>query len=437
MNSITFLCFHAYPLFAPGTPAPIGGMETRAALLGRGLTSSGRWCVRFVVTDFGQARRTRHDEIAFDIYQPLHQRAWKNVHPRFAKRRWLPILNLDRRDLALLWQMPLTALFHLFPGWLFPAFWRRRPADIVCCIGNNRESAEVIADCKRTTSKTVLCLTSDADLSPSYKADAEGDNDYNTPNWMAHYALENADYIFVQTESQRQALAQRFGRHSEIIRNPVAIPEDAPARWPARDTRDTILWIGRADGFNKRPHLYLELARRCPDLPFLMIMNKTHADVFDAIQAERPANLTIIERVPHGEIWDYYRRARVFVSTSAYEGFPNTFLQCAVAGVPIASLAVDPENILTQHGCGLLADGDLTTLERHVRNLWQNADAAEEQAHTFHRYALRHHSLDSQIERFESLLQKVLTTPLKSRPLSWNSSPRQRFVRNPDRAGTV
>ena len=134
---------------------------------------------------------------------------------------------------------------------------------------------------------------------------------------------------------------------------------DDPARWPQRGARDFILWIGRSDTFHKQPLLLLELAKRCPDLPFLMIMNRTHVDVFEAMQAQRPANLTIVERVPHQEIWGYYRRARVFVSTSAYEGFPNTFLQCAVTGVPVASLAVDPEGILSRHGCGLLADGNL------------------------------------------------------------------------------
>jgi glycosyltransferase involved in cell wall biosynthesis len=427
--TVTLVCWNAYPLFEFSVPSPIGGMETRAALFARGLARSGRWQVRFVVNDYGQADTVCRQGITFDLYQPLHRRASRNVNPRFEKRRWFPTINLDMQDFALLWQMPFLVLYRLLPAWLYPIFWRRRPTRVVCCFGNNPIAAQVIADCYRLGIPTVLCIAADSDLAQEYRPNDCGINDYNTPNWMAYYALENADQVFVQTESQLRTLDKRFGRRGELIRNPVQIAADDPSRWPARGERDLILWIGRSDTFHKRPLLFLELAQRCPDLSFLMIVNKTHADVFDDLQAQRPPNLTIVERVPHAEIWDYYRRARVFVSTSAYEGFPNTFLQCAVAGVPVASLVVDPEGILSRHGCGLLADGSLDTLERHVRSLWSNAELAEHKALTFHRYALEHHGLDSQVERFESLLQKVLATPQRDPVLPWWRLPFRRFVR--------
>ena len=427
--AVTLVCWNAFPLFDHAVPSRIGGMETRAALFARGLAASGRWQVHFVVNDHGQRDMIRHEGINFHLYQPLHRRSSENVNPRFARRRWLPILNLDRRDLELLWQVPLLALYRLLPAWFYPIYWRRRPAQVVCCFGNNAISAQVIADCFRLGIRTVLFLAADSDVAADYHPEDRSLNDYGTPKWMAHYALETADHVFVQTESQLRALESRFDRRGELIRNPVEISVDDPVRWPARDARDLVLWIGRSDTFHKQPLLMLELAQRCPDLPFLMILNKTHADVFDAVQAQRPPNLTIVERVPHREIWDYYRRARVFVSTSAYEGFPNTFLQCAVAGVPVASLVVDPEEILSRHGCGLLADGSLDKLERDVRALWSDAALAERHALTFHRFTLEHHGWQSQVERFESLLLKAITAPLLSPPLPCWHRPRQRFVR--------
>lgn len=427
--TVTLVCWNAYPLFDHGAPSRIGGMETRAALFARGLARSGRWRVRFVVNDYGQPDTVTREGIVFDLYQPAHRRAARNAYPRFEKRRWLPIINLDRGDLALLWQVPLLALYRFLPAWFYPLFWRRRPTRAVCCFGNNALSAQVIADCARLGLPTVLCIAADSDLAPEYRPDDRGINDYNTPNWMAHYALENADHVFVQTESQLRALESRFGRRGELIRNPVDIAAGDPARWPVRGARDLVLWIGRSDTFHKQPLLMLELAQRCPDLPCLMILNKTHADVFDRVLAERPANLTVVERVPHGEIWDYYRRARVFVSTSAYEGFPNTFLQCAVAGVPVASLSVDPEGILSRHGCGLLAGGSLDALERQVRALWSDAELAERHAAAFHRYALDHHGLDSQIERFETLLRQAIEAPLSAPPLPWWRRPTRRMLR--------
>jgi glycosyltransferase involved in cell wall biosynthesis len=429
-RSIAVVCMHAYPLFDPAVKSAIGGMETRAALFARALAQSGRWRVRFVVTDFGQSKRTWQEGIVFDSYQPLHRRASDNVNPRFAKRKWFPILNLDRRDLALLWQIPLLALYRLLPALFFPLFWRRRRADVVCCFGNSGISAQVIADCRRLGIRTVLFIASDDDIAADYRPGNQELNDYNTPKWMPHYALENADRVFVQTADQARLLAERFGRQGEVIRNPVPVTADDPARWPPRQAREFVLWIGRADTFNKRPMLFLELARRCPEQAFLMIANRTHGrDVFSALQAERPPNLTVIERVPHSQIWDYYRRALAFVNTSLYEGFPNTFLQCAVSGVPVVSLNVDPEGIFSRHGCGLLARGATEELERAVRALCADPALAEQYARRFHSYALEHHSLDAQSHAFETLLRKAADGPLSSPRLPWWRLPRRRFVR--------
>lgn len=430
MPAVTLLCWNAYPLFDATVTMHVGGMETRAALFARGLAALGRWRVCCVVGDFGQPARTSFEGVEFRVYQRLHQRSAENVYPRFGKRRWFPIIKLDWRSAHLLWQLPVLVAFRLFPGCLFPLFWRRGRPSVVCCFGNNAVSAQTIADCRRIGVRTVLCIAADSDLSQEYRPGDRRLNDYNAPHWMCHYAIENADHIFVQTESQQRALEHRFGRSGELIRNPVRISEGDPAHWPRRDERDCILWIGRSDTFHKRPTLLLELARRCPELPFVMIVNRTHSDVFDALQAQRPANLTIIERVPHSEIWNHYRRARVFVSTSAYEGFPNTFLQCAAAGVPVASLDVDPEGILSRRGCGLYAGGNLDDLEGHVRTLWSDEALAERQALTFHRFALEHHGLDSQVQRFATLLERVIDAPLRYLPLPWCRLPGRRFVQH-------
>lgn len=217
--AVTLVCWNAYPLFNPSAPSRIGGMETRAALFARGLAASGRWRVRFVVNDYGQPDVVSHERIEFRLYQPWYLRASENVNPRFARRNWFPALNLDRRDWALLWQIPLLGLYRLLPAWPYPIFWRRRHAEVVCCFGNNAISAQVIADCSRLRIKTVLCIAADSDLAPNYLPGDRTLNDYSTPKWMAHYALENADHIFVQAESQQRALENRFGRSGELIRN--------------------------------------------------------------------------------------------------------------------------------------------------------------------------------------------------------------------------
>ena len=393
-------------------------MEIRAALFGRGLMQSGRWRTVFVVSDFGQAFTTRHEGIEFYIYQLTFRRYGRNIFPRFRKRKLFSRLNIDRQALELLWQIPLVVGWMTFPALAFPRFWRALGADIVCCFGSNSRTAEVIADCRRAGIKTILYLASDEDLSKDFRPGDDRKNPYGMPNWMGHYALINASAILVQTERQQQLLLERFGRHGEIIRNPVDVSPSDPESWPDRSTRNTILWIGRAEPYNKRPLHFLELARRCPELPFVMIANKTDADVFNTLLRERPDNLTIIERVPHSEIWDYYRHARVFVSTSVYEGFPNTFLQCAVAGVPIASLQVDPDGFLARHGCGICSDGNMAHLADSVRLFWKDAEIAERFAFNAHRHVLANHNAEGRIDEFAACIRRTMAAHWNNRSLT-------------------
>jgi glycosyltransferase involved in cell wall biosynthesis len=253
---------------------------------------------------------------------------------------------------------------------------------------------------------------------------------------MAWYAINTADFIMVQTERQRELLKDNFDRTGTVIKNPVAVSDDARRRWIKREEREFVLWVGRSDTFHKRPLLALDLARSCRELDVVMIVNRTNREVFEAIQRDRPANVRIVEHVPHDEIWDYYRRARVFISTSAYEGFPNTFLQAAVCGAPVVSLNVDPEEILASRGCGLLADGDFVRFVDYVKALWGNQALAESYANTFYEYVCDHHDLDVQVRRFESMLSRVIAAPAASVVPGCRRKPFSRFVARTEQSST-
>jgi glycosyltransferase involved in cell wall biosynthesis len=430
-SRVAFVCVGAYPLFDEQTTAAIGGMETRAVLFARFLARLARWKIIFAVGNDGQEKQKKAGDIEIVRYDFFWKRVIDNVPGRFRKHKWRPVIFLDRRDLYFPFHATAYLLMHGIPRYFLHRFWRSLQADVVCCFGNNGVSAEVIADCRRSGIKTVLCIASDSDLSPDYRPGDHRLNDFGTPRWMAWYAIHAADRIMVQTARQKALLKQHFGREGSVIHNPVSIPADARQQWPQRKKRACVLWIGRADGFNKRPLLMLEVARACPDIAFTMIVNKGSPSVFETLLRTLPANVTLIERVPHHAIWDYYRNARLLVNTSTYEGFPNTFLQAAVSGAVVVSLQVDPENILTEKGCGVCAGGDFEALVRAVRGLWDDETLAERYAETFLRYVRDNHALENQGRKFEALLDEVLSSPPRSpAPGPWKQ-PFTRFATSP------
>lgn len=426
---VAFVCPAAYPLFDPSCNALIGGMETRAALFARGLARSGGWRVLFAVNDCGQPPSVHRDQVELLVYDPLPNRIARNVVPRFRKHRWRPVIHLDRSDLHFLWQFPAHLGLGLLPQAAVHRFWRTLNPDIVCCFGNNPTSAETIAECYRNNIPTVLFIASDDDLSANYRPDARGLNDYGTPNWMAWYALDTADHIVVQTEQQQTLLRSNFGRSATLIHNPVEIAPESMTNWRIRSERSYILWIGRSDAFNKRPKLVLELAHQHPELPFLMVVNKSDPKILREIQENHPSNVTIVERVRHEAIPDLFRNARVYLNTSRYEGFPNTFLQAAAHGVPVVSLAVDPEGILTQHGCGYCAHDDFAAFGAKVTELWHDPSAASTHAERFFAHACRTHSLDSRTAMLADFLHLAITAPTPhQRSRRW-LHPYTRFLR--------
>lgn len=412
-----FVCGNAYPLFDFTTPPAGGGMETRAALFARGLSETGRWSVGFVVSDFGQDFLTCHEGIDFHIYQSVFRRAGRNVFPRLRKRRWFPVLNLDRRDLDLFWQIPMIATWLALPALFFPRFWRQLKSDVVCCFGNNERSAEVIADCRRAGIRTILCIASDKDLSPDYRPDNRQPNHYGMPKWMGHYAITHANCIIVQTATQQTALRLHFDRASTLIRNPVHAFPDDPHAWQPRPQREYVLWIGRTDDYNKRPMLFLQLACECPGIDFLMIASRTDDACFRALEQSRPANLHIVEHVPAHEIHGYLQYARVLVNTSRFEGFPNTFLQAAVTGTPIASLEVDPDGMLSELGCGICAEGDTARLKAAVLALCDDDGLAEHRARTNHRHVLERHAAEDRIAEFSACLEEQRQLAASRKPV--------------------
>ena len=80
------------------------------------------------------------------------------------------------------------------------------------------------------------------------------------------------------------------------------------------------------------------------------------------------------------------------VRTSGFEGVPNIFLEAWAHGTPALTLNHDPDGIITRHGLGGHAEGQLNRLIDLASHHWRNRDTAHERAHHYRTYVQTQHS---------------------------------------------
>jgi glycosyltransferase involved in cell wall biosynthesis len=220
--------------------------------------------------------------------------------------------------------------------------------------------------------------------------------------WLFEFGLRRADAIIVQTDVQRDLLKANYGRDASLIPNfldapPIQLPEAG---------RTLVLWVGRLRGI-KRPLMFVELARRLPELSFAMI--GPHFDdempLYEAVEAAAKTvpNLAVLGFRPFAEVEQYFDRCSVLVSTSEREGFPNVFLQAMRRGIPIVSF-VDPDSIIGANpDLGIVVDSE-AELESAVRRLGQLPLLP---AAPIHAYFAQHFGPESVADKYCALLKEL------------------------------
>ncbi|MFQ5644613.1 MAG: glycosyltransferase family 4 protein, partial [Thiogranum sp.] len=224
-------------------------------------------------------------------------------------------------------------------------------------------------------------------------------NDSRFAYWFYRWGLFMADAVVAQTEFQQGLFARNFSKSSTVIRNVVTLDTA-----PNVAKEDYVLWVGNSS-YRKQPELLPELAKRLPDCKFKMIMSligERSTDDFIRDEASKLANLEYVGFVPFHEIGGYYRKAKLLVSTSLSEGFPNTFLQAWQSGTPVASLHVNPDSVLDTFDLGCLS-GSMEALAADVGRLMRDENRLAEMGRNALAYVEDFHSLARSTDDYEAL----------------------------------
>lgn len=323
-----------------GGMGPFGGSELRAWQLARSGAVGRLGTVSMIGFDVGQPARQSRDGLLHlrDHTQTLGASRWRRWRG-YAARRWREAL-VCRRPSTMAWETDA---------------WARADADVYVTFGVTAYSAKLAWWAKAQGRACLLMLGSEMDLDPQ--------------ETYATTAYENASMVVAQTSYQQQQVQARFGRTTELLRNPVNVPELAPST-----LRQGFLWVGKSNDI-KRPSLMVDVAKLMPEHRFTLVMNKADEAVDAEVRRALPANAQIIDSVMPQEMGRLYTQAVALVSTSCIEGFANTFLEAAACHTPVVSMVSDPDGFLSEHGCGVLTGESPVSVASALRSL-VSADSA-------------------------------------------------------------
>lgn len=317
---ICMLNYYAWGVLADldGADVHIGGEEVQHALMSRYLARRG-YEVTSLVGDFGQAALEKIDGV--------------RVRKTFALQAGLPGLRFFTPRLSSTWKALKASNADVY---------------YVSCAG---AMAGVVAEfCRRHRRRFVFRVASDADCAPHTLM-----LDNSRDRMLYHYGLRRAHAILVQTRRQAELLLCHYGLGASL----AGMFSDLPERVRRFDERGGgLLWLANMRAM-KRPEWFLDMARRVPRLPCDMAggihPGETALYARVAAAAEGLPNLRFHGQVRFGATRALFADARLFVNTSSFEGFPNTYLQAWANGVPVIA-SFDPDGLITEHGLGVAVD---------------------------------------------------------------------------------
>jgi len=222
------------------------------------------------------------------------------------------------------------------------------------------------------------------------------------------YGIRSSHCIIAQTNQQAEYLKKYYGKTpTKIIYNFHSMPLENIKK----TNRVKIVWISNFKPL-KQPEYFIRLARDLRDfgqkVQCVMIGAPAHwafnwqASLDNEI--DEIDNLVYLGARSFEEVNSILAKANVFVNTSLYEGFPNTFIQAWMRKVPVVSLHVNPDQVFERYSVGFFSGTYEKMLEKVVE-LIKNPALRNEIGERAQVYAFEKHS-EKNIASLVEILKK-------------------------------
>jgi glycosyltransferase involved in cell wall biosynthesis len=372
------LCFvitNIYPLFFPenevargGKSNTFGGAEVNLYNLALKLSEDPKYKITFLVGDYGQPDVVKFNEIVIKKFKYLDIKRYTNLGYKILRRFYI-IKSLTSKKYDIVINSTATEML----GWI--AFLAK----------------------KIRGAKLVFRLASDVNLDFDYYKRKR-----KSLYFLYKYGLLNSDLVVSQTDYQRDTLRERYNINIILIKNGFFLKEDVSVQ-----NKQFILWVSRSIDM-KRPEIFIEMSKRVPNEKFIIIMpgeNSTKEKVREAVKGL--PNIELIDFVPFSDIQTYFDKAKLFVNTSDFEGYPNTFIQACLGKTPILSLNVNPDNMIVKYDLGYYCNGDIEKAIECIKQL--SDDKIKYYGENAFRYVKEKHNINDSAKSYDEAFLKLLS----------------------------
>lgn len=367
-KKVCIFSFYGYSLYNKTERTPFGGAEVQLYLLSNELAKNNGFDISIITGNYPSKRRIFSNKNAMIyVFIPLKR----------------SIFNYIRSAVNL-----LSILVSIRP-------------DVIIQRAAGIPTFFLSAYSKISKTKFIYSISSDKDV---IKGAIKG-----FTGFLFYWGLKYASFIVAQNHTQIKLLEAR--QKSEIkniyvIKNGFYVPQQKDY------LKEYLLWVGRSFK-EKRPELFIELAKIFPSERFMMILQKDpkvkSQDYWSRLiqDANKVPNLALLHYVPFEEINAYFKKAKVLINTSLREGFPNTFIQALMFKTPIVSLKVDPDNILKTHEIGYVCSDDFDEMEKKLKNLLENHQNYERIQNLAYKYVKKNHNIEMMAKFWKNLIKKI------------------------------
>lgn len=372
--SICFVALNAYNVLSGRSGiSHVGGAEVQQVRIASWLVRQG-YSVRFITLDHGQPDGTDLEGIrVFNAYAA---------------------------------KTGIRGLRFFYPRWLgLWAAMARADADVYYQRGPECETGLAALWCRLHRRKCIFAAANMSSCDPQLLRQEPWQE-----RMFYRIGIGLADAVTAQTTTQQELFHRNMGIQATLVRNCGPMPGDqASCRLPSINTAGSIrvLWAGRISE-QKRLEWLLDVAERCPEIAFEVVGAPNEESGYSSSLLRRAVGIRNVKmhgRVPHAEMAQHYGRCHVLCCTSAYEGFPNTFLEAWSLGIPVVS-TFDPDGVIAANGLGWVAR-DTEEIVACLEKLRQAPEIVTEASRAARQYYLANHTPEACLPAFEQLLLRV------------------------------